>query len=125
MTGPILNSIGSDAATSTITQVIKQIAVDQKVDSAPLLAIARCESQYRQYDQNGDVLRGKHNARDVGIFQINERFHLEQSQKLGFDIYTAEGNIRYAIWLSEKEGIGHWSASKPCWGKVVSQIAIR
>ena len=125
MTGPILNSIGPDAATKTIAQAIEQIAVDQKVDPAPLLAIARCESQYRQYDENGDVLRGEHNPRDVGIFQINERYHLSQSQKLGYDIYTVEGNIRYAIWLSEKEGIGHWSASKPCWGKVVNQIAKR
>ncbi len=125
MTGVMLKSIGPDAATSTIAMAIEQIAKDQKVDPEPLLEIARCESHYRQYDETGDVLRGNHNPRDVGIFQINERFHLDQSQKLGYDIYTAEGNIRYAIWLSEKEGIGHWSASRPCWGKVVSQIAKR
>lgn len=125
MTGVVLKSIGPDAATSTIALAIEQIADDQKADPRPLLEIARCESHYRQYDDNGDVLRGNHNPRDVGIFQINERFHLEKSQELGYDIYTAEGNIRYAIWLSEKEGIGHWSASKPCWGKAVSQIAKR
>ncbi len=125
MTGVVLKSIGPDAATSTIALAIEQIAKDQKVDPEPLLEIARCESRYRQYDEDGSVLRGTHNPRDVGIFQINERFHLEQSHELGYDIYTAEGNIRYAIWLSEKEGIGHWSASKPCWGKAVSQLAKR
>jgi hypothetical protein len=81
-----------------------------------LIDVARCESQYRQFDENGNVLRGKVNSKDVGAFQINEKYHLETSQKLGIDIYTLEGNIAYARYLYETQGSKPWSASSPCWG---------
>src|SRR6185503_2906496 len=39
--------------------------------SEPLLIdIARCESTFRQFDENGQVLRGKVNKGDVGVMQI-------------------------------------------------------
>lgn len=83
----------------------------------PILAeIAFCESTLRQYDAHGNVLRGKVDRNDVGLMQINERYHAEQAKKLGIDIYTVEGNMEYAVWLYEKQGSQPWSASSPCWG---------
>jgi len=82
-----------------------------------VLRVASCESNFRQYNaETGKVLRGRVNGADVGVFQINEKYHLIQSQKLGFNIYEAEGNIEYAMWLMKKEGNRHWNWSKPCWG---------
>jgi hypothetical protein len=79
-------------------------------------SIAYCESTNRQYDSNtGQALRGNQNALDVGLFQINEKYHLRKSQELGFDIYTTEGNIDYAMWLLKTQGSGPWIWSKPCW----------
>lgn len=79
--------------------------------------MAFCESTLRQFSEDGDVLRGIVNPKDVGVFQINERFHLDKSISLDMDIYTTEGNIEYAMWLMENEGVRHWKASKPCWGE--------
>lgn len=91
----------------------------------PILAeIARCESQFRQFDKNGEVLRGVVNDRDVGVMQINEYYHLETAEKTNIDIYTLEGNLEYGRKLYEKFGTDPWNASKPCWGKNLEQLAV-
>lgn len=77
--------------------------------------IARCESGLRQFDENGEVVRGKMNKLDVGIFQINEKYHADMAKKMGIDIYTEEGNMEYAHYLWLKNGTADWSASKDCW----------
>lgn len=87
------------------------------VDTDNALRIAKCESGLRQYNEEGNLLRGKQNPADAGIFQINENYHLKQSQTQNFDIHSTQGNIEYAMWLMKKEGNRHWNWSKPCWGK--------
>lgn len=82
----------------------------------PILAeIAFCESSFRHFDSEGQVVRGKVDSRDVGLMQINERYHLEKAVELGFNIYTIEGNLAYAEWLYERQGTAPWKASSPCW----------
>ena len=83
-----------------------------------MLAIAQCESGVRQFEKSGDVLRGRINRKDVGIFQINEKYHLEKSQTLGYDIYSVAGNIQYAIYLLKFYGTQPWSASASCWANL-------
>jgi hypothetical protein len=96
----------------------------------PILAeIARCESSFRQYDENGDVLRGKVNKSDLGLMQINEYYHGISAEKLGFDLETPEGNMAYAKYLYEREGGQPWKASSNCWKSAmksapVEQIAL-
>ncbi len=85
------------------------------VDTDNALRIARCESHFRQYDDLGEPLRGVQNKADIGVFQINERYHLDQSQALGLNIYQTHGNIEYAMQLIKKETNKHWKWSKPCW----------
>jgi hypothetical protein len=87
----------------------------------PILAdIASCESHFRQYDKEGNALRGKINASDIGLMQINEFYHLDKSKSLGLDIYTPEGNLAYAKYLYEKEGAQPWVSSSICWRKMGS-----
>lgn len=102
-------------AAPSLKQLIKDKAQEIGVDSRVAARIAFCESTYRQFDSQGRVLRGKANPKDVGVFQINEKFHKDQSESLGFDIYTTEGNIDYALWLIKNEGSRHWKWSRPCW----------
>ena len=107
--------------TSSSTQIISSKQVEQYVkeqfrDEPILIDIARCESTYRQFDVNGDIIRGKVNAKDVGVMQINERYHAEDSVKLGFNIYTTEGNVAFAKNLYKKYGSQPWSSSEKCWG---------
>lgn len=85
-------------------------------DAPILVEIARCESTFRQYDTDGRVMRGLVNSADVGVMQINERYHAEDAVKLGVDIYSIEGNIAYAKHLYDKFGTSPWASSKPCWG---------
>ncbi len=90
---------------------------------SPILAeIAFCESRFTQIDPNGNVLRGRVDSDDIGVMQINQRYHGDRAEKLGLDIYTFKGNLAYAKWLYEKEGTAPWRSSEPCWGKYQSEI---
>ena len=81
----------------------------------PILAeIARCESTFRQFDFRGRVIRGEVNKGDIGIMQINKYYHEEDAVKLGFDIYTFDGNLGYAKWLYAKYGDAPWGSSGKC-----------
>lgn len=91
------------------------VAKDYFSDIPVLVEVARCESTFRHTDKNGRPLRGVENSQDVGIMQINERFHLERAEKLGIDIYSLEGNLEYARYLYQKEGVAPWKASQKCW----------
>ncbi len=102
--------------------------VREYYSDTPLLAeIARCESSFRQYSEDGKVLRGRVNGSDIGLMQVNEYYHGEPAKKLGFDIYTVDGNLAYAKWLYTREGGQPWKASSPCWSKTInssSQVAV-
>ena len=99
-------------AAPTVEEVVKDYFKD-----IPVLAkVAQCESEFRQFDKNGDVLRGKVNQFDVGVMQINELYHLDRSKKKDMDIYTLQGNLEYARALYNDSGTAPWDSSKPCWG---------
>lgn len=102
--------IGSDLSTESY--------VRQYFDDIPIMiAIAKCESHFRQLNSDGNIHRGMTNKSDVGVMQINEFYHLKESQKSQYDIYTLDGNVSYARQLYEKQGTGPWNSSKSCWGK--------
>lgn len=83
-----------------------------------LLRIAACESGRRQFDANGEVLAGRVNPADRGYMQINAHYHAEMATRLGFDIETLEGNVRYGVWLYEREGTSPWFWSRACWSDI-------
>ena len=97
---------------------IKNLIATKFGANSVLLSIAFCESTYTQYDENDNILRGKVNSDDVGVFQVNEYYHLDTSKKMGYDIYTVEGNLNYAGYLYKKYGLQPWSASYPCLKKL-------
>lgn len=92
-------------------------------DSPEMAEIARCESHFRHFLPNGKVIRGKVNRFDIGLMQINELYHAEKATKLGYDIYTLEGNLAYAKWLYDEEGLLPWSSSSKCWKPSPNHIA--
>ena len=109
-------SIKAEVREYTVPELIKGFSVLYGVDGEAALEIARCESEFKQYREDGSLVRGRKNRNDVGVFQINEKYHLERSRKEGFDIYTTEGNVAYAMWLMAREGDRHWHWSEKCWG---------
>lgn len=109
---------GAVSEEEAIEVLTTQDKVEQYFSDLPIMIdIARCESRFRQHNKNGDVLRGELTPADVGVMQINERFHLRESKKLGYDIHTLEGNMAYARYLYEKQGARPWLASSQCWAK--------
>ena len=107
------------AIVTTDRKAIEKYLREHYSDTPILIEIAKCESTFTHYDKNGVLIRGKVNKADVGVMQINEKYHLETATKLGYDIHTVEGNVAYAKYLYEKFGASPWSASSPCWGKSI------
>ncbi len=100
----------------------KTITVEEQVrayfsDIPVLIDVARCESTFRQTDTDGKVIRGLVNPEDVGVMQINEHYHKENAEHLGYDINTLDGNIAFARHLYGIYGTEPWSASQKCWDK--------
>lgn len=80
-----------------------------------MVKVAKCESEFRQFNSDGSVLQGKADPRDTGVMQINKKYHQEAARKLGFNLQTLEGNLGYAKYLYEKEGTTPWNSSSSCW----------
>ncbi len=87
-------------------------------DAPVMVEIAGCESHFRHFGSNGEVLRGEKVRADVGVMQINTRYHLEDATELGMDLMSFEGNLAYAMHLYETQGTKPWNASRACWGKL-------
>ncbi len=115
--------IAEPSATTTLStstpMTIKETEeyVRDYFSDTPILAeIARCESSFRQIDgRTGKPLVGKVNQGDIGVMQINKYYHEEDAQKLGIDIYTLEGNLKFAEILYGKYGAKPWVSSSKCW----------
>ena len=97
---------------------------DEYSDTPILVDIARCESTFKQYQADGRVVRGLIDNDDIGLMQINERYHGETAKKLGLDIYKVDGNIEYAKYLYKKFGTQPWSASSKCWSGSRGDLAM-
>lgn len=99
----------------TNSQTVEEYVHEYFMDIPIMAQIAGCESRFRHFGRNGNVIRGEENQFDVGVMQINEHFHLVASKQAGYDIYTLAGNIGYARYLYEKSGVAPWTSSSPCW----------
>ena len=107
--------VGNAQIITTAEWHVKEIFRD-----IPILAtIAKCESGFKQFKAEGEVLRGIVNPDDIGIMQINRFYHEKDAIRMGHDIFTFEGNIGYARHLYETQGSRPWIHSSHCWKKYV------
>lgn len=107
----------------------KPVSIKEKVESyfsdvPVLVSVARCESRFRHFDGNGEVIRGSINRYDVGVMQVNELYHADKAKELNMNLYTLEGNLAYARYLYEHQGVAPWSSSAKCWGEDAQKIAL-
>jgi hypothetical protein len=113
-------------ATSSIENTKKMSEIPQV-----LLDIAWCESRDNQSkigynyrykiitNEDGSTTSIKYlHSRDIGRFQINEKYHYAEAKALGYDIFTEAGNTKFALLLYNKNGTKDWEASKPCWSDI-------
>ncbi len=97
---------------------VKKILQDYFSDIPVMVNVAFCESSYKQFNDDGTIMRGWATPADVGVMQINEGYHGARAKAAGIDLYTIEGNMKYARMLYNESGTQPWSASKPCWSKM-------
>lgn len=93
------------------TSFEKPSEIEKKVktaftDAPVMIAVAQCESGFRQFYDSGNVFRGS--SKYIGIFQIDETLHKNTASAIGFDIYTVDGNIGYARHLYTTQGATPW-----------------
>lgn len=91
-------------------------------DIPSMVAIARCESGFRQFGSDGMVLFDP-SYRMIGVFQVSS-LHLPHSVEMGNDIMTLEGNLAYARYLYNANGIDPWMSSFGCWGSAVKSAEV-
>lgn len=87
-----------------------------------LVPVCACESLGNpnatptHYDRDGSVLRGRIDNDDIGICQINLRYHQKSAEALGLDVFIEQDNIIYANVLFTEQYYQPWTASQHCWG---------
>ena len=82
-----------------------------------MIDVARCESTFRHYLEDGSVLQGRVDPRDTGVMQINKYYHESTAVGMDLDLENIYDNMEYARYLYEKQGVQPWSASAPCWDR--------
>lgn len=102
--------------TTTYAKSSTEQAVRKHFASYPVLvSIARCESGFRQFDENGRILKNP-NSSATGVMQIMSSVHRHAASRLNYDINTLAGNLGYAKHLYKTEGTRPWNPSRHCWG---------
>jgi hypothetical protein len=120
----------SFAATAKTTPPVVQTQqeVEKRVreyfkDIPVMIEIARCESNFRQFTDAGNVLRGGDGGGMVGVYQFFESIHAAGAKALGFDIATLEGNLAYARHVYNSEGVTPWEPVRSCFEKTTTATA--
>ena len=128
MLASVNSSMGADfgnaptmfAESQTVEEYVREYFEEDPV----LAEVARCESKFRHFGKNGDIIRGEINSKDVGVMQINEHYHKDTALKLGLNIYSLDGNLAYAQYLYDREGTQPWMSSSKCWG-LENHVAVK
>ncbi len=114
----LTSNVFADTLATTITtdpNAGVAAAVQSYFSDIPIMiAIAKCESGPRQFENNGTPLLGGTGTM-VGVFQLDETIHYAKALALGFDIDTLAGNLGYARYLYGAEGTEPWISSFGCW----------
>jgi hypothetical protein len=101
-----------------VKEVVRIEVQKLKFEEIPMLVkICNAESGGKQFEKNGNVLRGRVDKSDLGFCQINERYNNDEARRLGYDIYTEQGNKDFAIYLYLTRGTSPWEASRGTWSK--------
>jgi hypothetical protein len=93
--------------------VIEAVVTSYFADTPIMIEIARCESNFRQFTDNGEVFYGGAGGGMVGIFQFYEAIHKAAAAIRGYDLATVAGNIGYARHLYQEQGVTPWQSCVP------------
>lgn len=75
-----------------------------------MVEVARLESGFVHYKENGQVLKGKITPADIGLMQVNCDYWCDDAKRLGLDLYNIVENVQMARHIYDTEGITSWVA---------------
>jgi hypothetical protein len=101
----------SSVSAHTVEKTVRATFANARV----LIKIADCESDFRQFDENGNPLKNAQGSSATGVMQIISSIHKAPAKELGYDINTLEGNLGYSLYLYNTQGTAPWNESKNCW----------
>jgi len=116
LNGSSLQIANATAGIMPQSQTVEEYVRAYFADEPVLADIAKCESRFRQFDKDGNILKNP-NSTAIGIMQVMSSIHSDRADDLGIDIKTIQGNLAYARFLYDEKGTAPWNASKACWGK--------
>ena len=96
---------------------IERRVIEYFHDIPVMIAIASCESDFRQFDEDGLLLVNQNpKSTASGVFQILYITHKDVwSQNDETNITTLEGNLAFARMMYEQSGTVPWNPSHSCW----------
>ncbi len=108
----------SKTQVTTTDLQLSPTAIETKVrayftDAPIMIEIAKCESNFRQFTDAGNVFYGGVGSGMIGIFQFYEALHKTAAATLGYDLATVEGNLGYAKHLYKEQGTTPWQSCVP------------
>lgn len=95
----------------SVEDQIRDIARSEGVDPDLAVRVARCESGFNPQAVNVN----ESGSKDRGVFQWNDKWHPEISDKCAFDVECATTEFCKAV---KKGHLSWWNASKKCWANV-------
>ena len=118
----VLEETQKQTQNAPVSDFSSRIGIERRVEelsashgqSAQLVKkIIECESNFKVDAVNHDAVVGK----DIGLFQINTYYHLDNAEKLGYNIFEPEDNLEYGFELLNTAGTTPWKWSKKCWSR--------
>ncbi|MDA8597010.1 hypothetical protein N9L26_01595 [Candidatus Pacebacteria bacterium] len=117
---------------AVILDIDPNIGLQQEVEAffmannAPeMIPIIKCESNFKHFDRDGEVLMNSAGSSATGITQIIASLHPDPKAlqvynrrhntiltPADFDITTVAGNLAYALLLYEVRGVRDWECAK-------------
>lgn len=120
--GHIATNVDSTGRGASALQNTEAVVRKYFSDIPVMIQVARCESTFRHTLEDGSVLRGKVDNRDLGVMQINTFYHGVTATALGLDLENLEDNMAYARALYERQGTQPWNASSACWSRSLASL---
>lgn len=109
------NKITVPIPTDKVVRIAERISSETNIPKEKIIKIIWAESNY---NSNAKHINKNHTY-DSGLLQINSS-HISEAKKMGIDIFTDEGNVRFAIYLIKTCGLSPWDSSKHVWDSIDS-----
>jgi hypothetical protein len=83
-----------------------------------MIQVAKMESRFTHYKEDGTVLEGWITKGDLGLFQISRPHWQKEADRLGLNLHNIVDNVKMARYIYDKQGITAWVA----WNQFAARI---